>query len=186
MGGRVKEMVEQGPPCARRFPRSRGPSLFAFIACAGILAYSVYFIFIVGFDAASTEYRRGLLLYGYCVLALPFSGVGSALFARAILKRHNGLIIDAEGVHDQLSFNGKIYWSNIIGVQQLKPDSESSAFVLQLRDRESYLHYSWTKSFVARGKDELMIYALGLSSAAEIFAAIETGVRTTNFHGQNA
>lgn len=179
-------MAEQRLSSARRFPRSRGPSLIAFIVCTSILAYSVYFVFVVGFDAASTEYRRGLLLYGCCVLALPFFGVLSALFGRAILKRDNGLVIDAEGVHDQLSFNGKIYWPNIIGVQQLKPNSDSSAFVLQLRDRASYLRHSWTRPFVARGKDELMIIALGLSSASEILAAIEAGIRTANFNGQKA
>jgi hypothetical protein len=181
MGNGANEMSTR-----RHFPRSRTPSLLGFVACASFLAYAVYFVFVVGFDTASTEYRRGLLLYGCCVVALPFCGVAAALFARAVFKRDNGVVVDDQGVHDQLSFNGKILWPNILGVEQLKPDSDSSAFVLRLKDRDGYFRHRWTKPFVARGKDELMIYGLGLSSAAEILAVIQTGIRAANISGKNS
>lgn len=179
-------MSQRGTASSHRFSRSRTPSLIALILCGGFLAYAVYFVFVVGFDTALAEYRRGLLLYGCCILALPFCGAAFALLVRAVLKRENGLVIDDEGVHDQLSFNGKIVWSNIVDVERLNPNSDSSSFALRLRDRRSYLRHGWTKSFVARGKDEIMIYAAGLSSAEEIMAAIKAGIRATESSGNNA
>lgn len=170
-------MSDRRLPNSQKFPRSRAKCWVALVVSTGLLAYAAYFVFGVGLNAATAEYARGLSIYSCCVLALPILGILIATLTRAVLKRDNGLVIDEQGVHDQLSFNGKIHWSNIISVQLLRPNSKSSSFALRLRDRSTYLRHSWTKHFAARGDDEVMIYGFGLSSAAEILAAIEAGIR---------
>lgn len=153
------------------FPRARRSALKTLIFNSAFLALFSYVVFIVGFDLMQEEYRRGEFIYFGSIVLLPLSVLLALILIRTVLKRENAIVVGPNGLHDELSFNGPIAWSNIIGARQLKPDDDASSIAIRLKDRDAYFRYAWTKPLVARG-DEVIIYGMGLSSSNKLIATI--------------